>query len=231
LLPSTRAGYIFEGWYASAVFDGDAVTQIIQGAFGNIGLFAKWSVDFFTIDYVPNGGKPIGMAGDSVPGERTVYVEATAAIDADGIAPPELLELARRSLVSDPVTGRSRIILGQSADTLYVRSITRTGIYVTIVGLSIGSGDIEGVKQNVKAVLEAMLRGIEPYVEGLDAEFDRRDKLTESLLMVEAQNTIDRNGGTIQNILFGKTPTENLSRIDLRRNEKLSLRQILFTDG
>jgi hypothetical protein len=82
----------------------------------------------------------------------------------------------------------------------------------------------------VKAVIETLLRGIEPYVEGLDAEFDRNDKLTESLFMVETQNTIDQYGGTVQNILFGKTATENLSRIDLRRNEKLSLMNITFVD-
>lgn len=38
-----RTGYIFEGWYGTADFTGEPVTQVAAGVGGDITLFAKWS--------------------------------------------------------------------------------------------------------------------------------------------------------------------------------------------
>ena len=38
----TRTGYIFGGWYTTADFSGEPITQIDAGHTGNITVYAKW---------------------------------------------------------------------------------------------------------------------------------------------------------------------------------------------
>ena len=40
----TRSGYRFDGWYASADFSGDPVTEITAADYGNKAFWAKWTV-------------------------------------------------------------------------------------------------------------------------------------------------------------------------------------------
>ena len=50
-----KAGYTFEGWYRTEDFTGNAVTEIVQGATGNITLYAKWEQIPFTTVKVEGG--------------------------------------------------------------------------------------------------------------------------------------------------------------------------------
>ncbi len=56
LLAPTKTNYDFVGWYASADFSGEVVSQIEQGTVGNINLYAKWTPSVFNITYNLNGG-------------------------------------------------------------------------------------------------------------------------------------------------------------------------------
>ena len=56
LLPATKSGYTFDGWYNNAEFTGSAITQIQKGSTGDITLYAKLTKDTYTITYVLNGG-------------------------------------------------------------------------------------------------------------------------------------------------------------------------------
>jgi hypothetical protein len=198
---------------------------------GTAGAARSWAeaVDGVARAY-PYSGRPAGAAGDSLPGERTVYVEARKSIDPDGVPPQALLDLVKQALLKNPADGSNRLMLGQTAEGLYVRPISRIPVYVTIAGLVIENGDISVARRQVEESVSRMLESVEPYVEGVDPEQERNDKLTESLLMRETQNIIDRFGGTVQNILFGREWDSNTGRIDLNRNEKLKLGGILFTD-
>lgn len=39
----TKDGYEFDGWYVSSTFNGEALTEIPEGAVGNLTFYAKWN--------------------------------------------------------------------------------------------------------------------------------------------------------------------------------------------
>lgn len=56
-LPSlTKKGYAFDGWYDNAAFDGESVNNIPRGSYGNVSLYAKFSVVEYAISYDLQGG-------------------------------------------------------------------------------------------------------------------------------------------------------------------------------
>ncbi|MDE6598338.1 MAG: InlB B-repeat-containing protein [Clostridia bacterium] len=52
----TREHYTFEGWYASANFEGEAVEKIPATAEGKITYWAKWTPEVYTVTLNANGG-------------------------------------------------------------------------------------------------------------------------------------------------------------------------------
>ena len=52
----TKKGYAFCGWYDNAAFDDKSLNNIPSGSFGNINLYAKFSVVEYTISYDLQGG-------------------------------------------------------------------------------------------------------------------------------------------------------------------------------
>lgn len=63
LLPATRAGYVFDGWYADSEF-GTQVTVIEHGSHGGKQLYAKWTAVDYKINYYLNGGQNDGRNPD-----------------------------------------------------------------------------------------------------------------------------------------------------------------------
>jgi uncharacterized repeat protein (TIGR02543 family) len=57
--PATKTGYTFDGWYSNSRFTGDAVTSIPQGSTGNIALYAKFTVNQYTITFDSNEGSAV----------------------------------------------------------------------------------------------------------------------------------------------------------------------------
>lgn len=56
-LPSlTKKGYAFCGWYDNAAFDDKSLNNIPSGSYGNINLYAKFSLIEYTISYDLQGG-------------------------------------------------------------------------------------------------------------------------------------------------------------------------------
>jgi uncharacterized repeat protein (TIGR02543 family) len=56
LLTPTRAGHTFGGWFGNSQFTGEAITSIPAGGTGNIALWARWTLDVYTIMFNANGG-------------------------------------------------------------------------------------------------------------------------------------------------------------------------------
>jgi hypothetical protein len=179
----------------------------------------------------PFSEPPIGSGLIPAPGYRTVYIEAAPDIEPDGITPQSLLDLVREALLSDSESGISREPLGLPGEMLYTASIIRTGIYLTAVGVSITTGTMGGAQATITEALDKTLRSFSPYVQGLDPEFVRRDKLAASYLASEAQNILDSYGGAMENILFGLSPGENLGHYTLAHNETLRLAGITFMEA
>ncbi|MBO5223931.1 MAG: InlB B-repeat-containing protein, partial [Clostridia bacterium] len=50
---TTKAGYTFDGWYNT---NGEKVTEIASGSFGNVVLTAKWNANTNYVTFVANGG-------------------------------------------------------------------------------------------------------------------------------------------------------------------------------
>lgn len=52
----TKCGYSFDGWYDNAAFDDKSLNNIPSGSYGNINLYAKFSLVEYTISYDLQGG-------------------------------------------------------------------------------------------------------------------------------------------------------------------------------
>lgn len=48
----SKTGYTFNGWYAEKDFSGDNVTELPQGNYGDVTLYAKWTANKYTITYL-----------------------------------------------------------------------------------------------------------------------------------------------------------------------------------
>lgn len=51
----TRTGYDFMGWYSSADFTGDPVTEIAHGSTGNVTVYAKWEIQVYKVSFYVDG--------------------------------------------------------------------------------------------------------------------------------------------------------------------------------
>ena len=55
----TRLGYTFEGWYDNSAFDGDDYVAINPNRMEDLDLFAKWTVNEYTITFDELGGSQV----------------------------------------------------------------------------------------------------------------------------------------------------------------------------
>lgn len=70
----SRKGYVFEGWYTTAEFSGDAVTEIPSGTRSDVALFAKWIPISYIITY-----QGVDGATNDNPATYTIEDEITLA--------------------------------------------------------------------------------------------------------------------------------------------------------
>ena len=54
----TKEGYTFDGWYLEPEFV-TVKTQIIKGTVGNLTLYAKWTLNSYTLSFNSNGGSSV----------------------------------------------------------------------------------------------------------------------------------------------------------------------------
>ena len=62
---SIKDGYTFSGWYDNLEFDNDPITEITSGSTGNIVLYAKWTVNQYSIYYEIINNIPLNT-GESI---------------------------------------------------------------------------------------------------------------------------------------------------------------------
>ena len=80
LAEATKEGYTFAGWYDNEEFSGEPVTQIAKGTTGTLGLYAKWTVNQYTITFDSAGGSAV----DAITQNYGTNVVAPAAPTRDG---------------------------------------------------------------------------------------------------------------------------------------------------
>jgi len=179
------------------------------GGAGNGVDYRRWGEQSSNVARIyPYSGKPAdGSEGADEPGDRTIYVEAvTSYVTGDRTADVALLAAVRTLITTDPDTGFERVPLGCPDSTLFVKSIANQDIWVTITSLTAnGSTALPAIKTAVEAALEDYLLELAPYVEGVDVEADRNDRLTDLSLARVAQQVFEDLDASATYITFALT--------------------------
>lgn len=139
----------------------------------------------------------------SLPGEVVCYVRATTDVNADGIAPADILTEVKATIITDPVTGLRRRDLGLPDSLLYVLSISRLTVYTQIRGLNItGTISEADLKSQIDAAITSHLSNLECFCVGLDSNAERNDMITVGGLYATINPILATNGATITGIDF-----------------------------
>lgn len=157
------------------------------------------------------------------PPMRTVFVECDPSIQSDGIAPQGLLDQVRAAITTDPNTGLARQDLGITDSTLYVPAITRTGMFVTVTGLSVPSGQTSACQAAIMAALASYFLAVAPFVTGVDPSFGRNDTITNLTVGRTVQAVLAAYGASAQNIAFGPVAGTFVSSYQVAPGEKTKL--------
>jgi len=159
----------------------------------------------------------------SLPGDRTIYVEADASIDPDGVPPQSLLDEVRNTINADPDTGRSRPPLGETDQTLFVEPISRTEFHVRIAGLDVPPDQEAAAKADIETDLRTFFQNAIPFVVGLDFEPDRTDFITNLTVAATVQDILSIYGGSASSIIFGLIAGADLQFYQLSQGELAKL--------
>jgi hypothetical protein len=151
----------------------------------------------------PYTGKPLDSIEESIPGDRTVYIEATTAVDPDGIAPTLVLDAARDSIKTDPDTGQDRQALGSTDETLFMESIERLSFIFTVRNLDVLASRESDAKAAIETALDEYARGLRMWVDGLDVEIDKNNTVTSTSASEIVNNVLRSFGATADSIGVG----------------------------
>ncbi len=178
----------------------------------------------------PYSGKPFGSIETSYPGDRTVYVQADTNIDPDGIAPQSLLDEVRSYLNTDPLTLRDRPPLGSTNEVLYVLSINRLPVYITIYDLRITLNNLTEVKLDVESALQQYLFNLQPFIEGIDLIQDRDDVLSTPSVSSIVDDVLKTQASAAHQVTFGFTPTTTLDYFQIIPAQLVKLDSVIYVD-
>jgi hypothetical protein len=126
----------------------------------------------------PFSGRPDDPE-NSLPGDRSIFIESKDEYGTDGIASEELLDTVKSSILINPNTGMSNEQLGNIESTLYVPSISHLVFDMEIYGLLCETSIQNKLKGSILTSYQKYLKEeIVPYVYGLDFEWDRKDNIS-----------------------------------------------------
>jgi len=150
-----------------------------------------------------SAGAVITCENESLPGDRTVFVEAVSSIDPDGIAPPALLASVRSNINTDPDTGRRRPPLGETDETLFVESIERTTFYTEVRSLNVDPAIQTQVENDIETAIDEYYRSTREFITGLDFEADKNNTITDLTVAAVVQDILEPVGGSAGSVGFG----------------------------
>jgi hypothetical protein len=176
----------------------------------------------------PYAGKPFGQR--SYPGDRTIYVEADTTIDDDGIAPQSLLDEVRSAINTDPVLLVGLPALGCTDEMLFIESITRVPIYVTIKNLVVSSDLLLSLKADLDTIMDDFFRSLTPYISGIDYEGSRNDIITDVSVSRKVQDIMQRYGATADDVGFGLNPVTYWPTYTLEKGELVKLGDMIYVN-
>lgn len=178
------------------------LAQRAQTGGGNAADYKIWSEAVEGVRRVfPYSKRPAGE-GTTYPGDRTIYVECTTDIEADGIAPQSLLDDVRTAINTDPDTGKARPPLGLPDDTLFVEPITRTTFYVIIEEFDVDAENGTDCKSDLDDALETYFLAVKPFVDSVDFAADKNNIITEVTVSEIVQDVLNAYGASATSVSF-----------------------------
>lgn len=173
---------------------------------GNANDHKIWSEEVAGVKQAyPYAGTPTspapGIDASSVPADRTVFIEVDTTIDPDGVAPTSILDEVRVSINNDPITGASRPPLGLTDSTLFVESITRTSVNVTITNFAIVDASLEAqTKSDISNALILYFSNISMFVPAIDLIATKNDLVTELTISDVVQDVLTANSASAESV-------------------------------
>ncbi len=150
---------------------------------------------------LPYSGRPEGE-GTEYPGDRKLYVEATTDVDSDGIAPTSLIAQVRTAMATDPNTGESRFVLGLTDDNLWIESIIRTLIRVTITNFFCPADTEADCKTDIVSGLTAFFLTLKPFIAAIDLIQEKNNVITKVAISEVVQDVLKTYGAYATDITF-----------------------------
>lgn len=222
----------FIGWDTAGLgepYAGDMIR--VTGSLYNDGIYTvqSWNgtTKIVVVENLVNEsvGEEILVENCSLPGDRTVYIEAD---DDDGIPSESLLENVRDGINYNS-DDEEQPGLGDPDSTLYVEPITKVEFDVEIFGLEVDSTQETACKANIETDLEAHFEALIPYIEGLDFEFEKNDIATITAAARIVQNVLQAYGASADTLAL-TVDGDFLTSYQLGQGELGKLGTITYTD-
>jgi len=197
------------------------------GGGGNLADYRTWGEETDGVAAVfPYAGRP-AAEGTTIPGDRTIYVQASTG---DGTADSALKTAVRTSINTDPDTGLSRPPLGMPDSTLFIESITLTGLDIEVENLDFPAGQEADVKTRIEAAVVAYFEDVYPWISGLDLDTDVNDTVTGVSVSNAIQPVLDVTGSSATRVRVKTvSPAAYVDTYELDEGELIELNSISWT--
>ena len=201
----TTAGVIATAMQALTGATSVNCTSIINGT-GFTGFMLSGFTVFAPVTLSSNnlsgGTNPTVYVFPNAPPARSVFVQCSTSINAQGIPPASLLAQVT-SAIQYNAAGISNQPLGITMDELFVMPITCTGFYVTITTLNPGNSTAGVVQAAVTSALASYFAIVQPFVDGVTPIFSRNDLITQPSVTAVVQTVLAAYGASCAGIGFG----------------------------
>jgi hypothetical protein len=168
------------------------------------------------------------ITNNSLPGDRTVYIEALESFDPDGIPNQDILDEARDSINTDPETGLTRPPLGETDEFLFVEAITRREIFVEVRGLVVDAEKESEAKAAILTSVTGHLKSLTPFIAGLDVEIERVDRISDMTISKIVGDVLVSFGGFATGVGVGLEEGVFISSYQLSQGELAKLGTLTY---
>jgi hypothetical protein len=156
-----------------------------------------------------------------------VYIEANTDIDADGIAPGWLLDDVRAAINYD-ISLMSRAPLGITDATLFLRSISRTTIFIEVRNLIVDADKDAACRLAIVAACTLYFQTIKQFCDGVDLPQERSDTITSMSVGQIVQDVLVSFGATSTSVGFGLAVGAFLTTYTLGQGELTKLGAVAY---
>ncbi len=164
----------------------------------------------------PYAGKPFESILDSVPGDRTVYIEGDPDIN-NGIPTSTVLDAAEAAIKT--TDGVDNQCLGSTDTFLYVEPVRITQIYFEVRGMVVNPASQAAAEALIETELDTYLKNKSPYVDGTDVEIDKNDIVISTEAGQVVNVALGKYGGYSTSTGIGLVPGSFLGTYELNPGE------------